>query len=102
MRVDLFLKLMGFSKTRMAAKRLCDDRRVLLLDQAVKPSLELSGGEELTLFFSQKVLKAKVLGIPSLKSVSKKERPLYVSVQEIIPPAGPQEPGGRPSPDSLE
>jgi ribosomal 50S subunit-recycling heat shock protein len=96
MRVDLFLKLMGFSKTRMAAKRLCDDRRVLLIDQAVKPSLELSGGEELTLFFSQKILKAKVLGIPSLKSVSKKERPLYVSVEEVIPPAPPQEPGGSP------
>lgn len=102
MRVDLFLKLMGFSKTRMAAKRLCDDRRVLMNGQAVKPSLELAGGESLLLFFPQKEIRVKVKGLPALKSVSKKDRPLYVSVQEASPEAPPQEPGGRQAPPSLD
>jgi ribosomal 50S subunit-recycling heat shock protein len=82
MRIDLFLKLMGFTKTRMTAKRLCEAHRVLYQGQPVKPSMELSGGEEFLLFFPQKEIRAKVLGIPPLKSVSKKDRGLYVWFQE--------------------
>jgi ribosomal 50S subunit-recycling heat shock protein len=86
MRIDLFLKLMGFTKTRMTAKRLCEAQRVLLDGKAVKPSLELSGGEEFLMFFHQKEVRAKVLALPPLKSVSKKDRGLYVSTEEVERP----------------
>ncbi|HET9870460.1 MAG TPA: S4 domain-containing protein [bacterium] len=100
MRLDLYLKLMGFAKTRMAAKRLCDARRVLVADRSVKPSLELAGGEHLTLFFPQKEVRAQVLALPPGKSVAKKDRPLYVLARE----EGwrPQEPGGGGPGASLE
>ncbi|MGH7738994.1 MAG: S4 domain-containing protein, partial [bacterium] len=94
MRLDLFLKLTGFAKTRMTAKRLCESRRVLLFGETVKPSRELVGGEELHFFFPQKEVKAKVLAIPPGKSVSKKERPLYVSMENLD--VAPQETGGDP------
>ncbi|HVM32645.1 MAG TPA: S4 domain-containing protein [bacterium] len=83
MRIDLFLKLMGFAKTRMAAKRLCDAGRVLLQGGPAKPSLELIGGESLHLLFSHKEIRVKVKGLPALKSVPKKDRPLYVYVSDL-------------------
>ncbi len=77
LRVDLFLKLMGVTKTRMAAKRLCDTGKVLLKGKSLKPSHELEGGEVLEVSLPLKDLKLKILGIPAGKSVAKPDRIRY-------------------------
>lgn len=82
MRVDLFLKLMGTVKTRMAAKRLCDQGHVLLEGRSVKPSHELTAGNLLLIQLPLKELKGRVLALPSGKSVAKKDRGLYFQVDE--------------------
>ncbi len=86
MRVDLYLKLMGMTKTRMAAKRLCDGGRVLLGPQSVKPSFELQGGEFLQVQLPMREMQIKVTALPPGKSVAKADRSKFVeilSIQEI-------------------
>ncbi len=72
--MDLFLKLIGITKTRMTAKRLCDSGKVQLGQKPLKPSHEILGGEILDLFLPQKSLQIKILEVPAGKSVSKKDR----------------------------
>lgn len=81
MRVDLFLKLMGVTKTRMAAKRLCDSGRVRLGAKGLKPSHELEGGETLEVALPSKGVQLKVLEIPSGKSVAKADRARFFQVE---------------------
>ena len=81
LRVDLFLKLMGVAKTRMAAKRLCDTGKVRLLGKALKPSHELSVGETLEVFLPFNQIRLEVLGVPKTKSVAKSDRPLFARVE---------------------
>ncbi len=83
MRVDLYLKLMGITKTRMLAKRLCDQGKVFLGGKAIKPSQEILAGETLDIFLPQKELKLKVIEIPMLKSVAKPERIQFGTVETI-------------------
>ena len=81
MRIDLFLKLMGVTKTRMAAKRLCDTGKVLVNDKAVKPSHEILAGDFLGLFLPQKEMKLKVVEVPSSKSVAKQDRSQFMILE---------------------
>lgn len=74
---------MGVTKTRMAAKRLCDKGKVLLGGKDLKPSHELGGGELLNLELPFKIIKLKVLEIPPGKSVSKTDRPRYASLETV-------------------
>lgn len=83
MRVDLFLKLMGVTKTRMGAKRLCDKGKVLLAGKTLKPSHELEGGETLQVLLPLKELTVKVLEIPTGKSVAKADRAQFSQVETI-------------------
>lgn len=71
---------MGVTKTRMAAKRLCDTGKVLLAGKALKPSHELEGGETLEALLPMKEMKLRVLEIPSGKSVAKPDRSRYFSI----------------------
>lgn len=81
MRIDLFLKLTGLTKTRMTAKRLCEGQKVLLHGLPVKPSQEIIGGEALQILFPQKEVKVRVLGIPPEKSLAKRDRHEFVAVE---------------------
>lgn len=83
MRVDFYLKLMGVTKTRMLAKRLCDQDKVFLGGKAIKPSREILAGETLDIFLPQKELKLKITEIPVLKSVAKSERTQFGSIEVI-------------------
>ncbi len=83
LRIDLYLKLMGVTKTRMAAKRLCDTGKVLLFGKDLKPSHELEGGENLRILLPFKEMELKVLEIPSGKSVAKADRPRYCLVLAV-------------------
>lgn len=70
---------MGVTKTRMAAKRLCDTGKVVLSGKALKPSHELEGGEILGVLLPFKELTLRVLELPSGKSVAKADRFRYCS-----------------------
>lgn len=83
MRVDLYLKLMGITKTRMAAKRLCDAGKILVKGRIVKPSSEISAEDTIDLFLPQKEMKLKVLEIPSVKSVAKQDRSQFMSLEIV-------------------
>jgi ribosomal 50S subunit-recycling heat shock protein len=82
LRTDLFLKLAGIAKTRMAAKRLCDSGKVLLAGKTLKPSHELEGGEDLSIDLPFKRLRLQVLGIPPGKSVPRKDRTRFAGIEE--------------------
>lgn len=83
MRVDLFLKLMGVTKTRMAAKRLCDTGKVVFSGKALKPSHELEGGEILGILLPFKELTLRVLELPAAKTVAKADRSRYCSTLAV-------------------
>lgn len=82
MRLDFFLKTVGLVKTRMTAKRLCEGQKALLNGQPVKPSHEVQPGENFDLIFPLREVKAKILEIPTQKSISKHDRRKYVQVEE--------------------
>jgi ribosomal 50S subunit-recycling heat shock protein len=84
--VDLFLKLMGLTKTRMIAKRLCDAGNVLIDEKSLKPSHEILGHETIDILFPQRETRIRVLEIPMGKSVAKSDRPrffVFLSVKEL-------------------
>lgn len=83
MRVDLFLKLMGLVKTRMAAKRLCEAGKVLVGSRPAEPSTELPVGAPLLVELPFKRVRGQVLGLPSSRSVPKKDRAAYFQVDSI-------------------
>ena len=83
MRVDLYLKLMGVTKTRMAAKRLCDKGMIRVNQEIVKPSREIVPGDSLEVLLPQKETRMKVLQIPARKSVSKKERLEFMAIESV-------------------
>lgn len=83
MRVDLYLKLMGVTKTRMAAKRLCDSGKVLLNSKSIKPSQDIHEGETLDVFFPQRELRLRILAIPPAPSVAKKDRPQFMAMESV-------------------
>lgn len=84
MRVDPFLKLMGITKTRMAAKRFCDNGRVTYGPHALKPSFELQCGEELLIRLPIREIRLKVVALPREKSVAKANRPKFVEILSSV------------------
>jgi ribosomal 50S subunit-recycling heat shock protein len=83
MRVDLFLKLMGITKTRMAAKRICEQGGVLLGTHPLKPSHGLKGGEEVKIFLPRKETLLKVVALPPGKGVAKADRMKFVEILSV-------------------
>jgi ribosomal 50S subunit-recycling heat shock protein len=84
MRVDLYLKLMGMTKTRMAAKRLCDGGWVRLGSHSLKPSFELQGGEVLQIQLPMREMRLKVVALPPGKSVAKADRGKFIEFLSIL------------------
>ncbi len=84
MRVDLYLKLMGITKTRMAAKHLCDAGWVLLNQAPLKPSYELLGAETIRVKLPMREIELKVTAIPQGKSVAKADRGKFVEILSTV------------------
>jgi ribosomal 50S subunit-recycling heat shock protein len=84
MRVDLYLKLMGLTKTRMVAKRLCDAGWVLLNQSPLKPSHELLGMETLRVKLPMREIELKVTAIPGGKSLAKADRNKFVEILSTV------------------
>ena len=83
MRIDLYLKLMGVVKTRMAAKRLCDTGKVLLGSKPIKPAQEIPAGGVLEVFLPQKEMRLRILSIPPAKSVAKRDRAQFMALESV-------------------
>jgi ribosomal 50S subunit-recycling heat shock protein len=81
--VDLYLKLMGVTKTRMAAKHLCDLGKVFLSSKPLKPSHLLAGGEVLEIHLPFKEIKLTVLQLPTGKSLSKQDRLQFGTLETL-------------------
>jgi len=79
LRADLFLKLVGVAKTRMAAKRMCEAGLVLREGRPLKPSDSLLPGQALDLAIPEREGCLRVLALPTGKSVARKDRSLYAS-----------------------
>jgi ribosomal 50S subunit-recycling heat shock protein len=80
LRVDLYLKLIGIVKTRMAGKRLCDMGKILLEGKTLKPSHELQAGEILGIFLPFREMRIQVLALPETKSVAKHQRTQFFTL----------------------
>lgn len=63
MRVDKFLKVARILKKRTLSKELADQERVLINGKVAKPSSTLAINDEVEIFFGNKVIKIKILGI---------------------------------------
>ena len=83
MRIDLFLKLMGLVKTRMAAKRLCEAGKVMVGSRPAEPSTSLDLGAQVTVELPFKRVRGLVLALPGSRSVPKKDRSSYFQVDSI-------------------
>jgi len=81
LRIDLFLKTVGLFKTRAEAKRALETGRVLVAGRPVKPSHELSGGEDMLLKSPFQEVRVRVLAVPPNKSVARADRKKYVIVE---------------------
>jgi ribosomal 50S subunit-recycling heat shock protein len=79
LRVDLFLKLVGVAKTRMAAKRMCEAGLVLREGRTLKPSDEVLPGQALDLSIPEREGRLQVLALPAGRSVARKDRSLYAA-----------------------
>jgi ribosomal 50S subunit-recycling heat shock protein len=78
LRIDLFLKLVGVAKTRMAAKRMCEAGLILRDGKALRPSDTIQPGQSLGLSLPEKSGRLQVLGLPPGKSLARKDRPQFV------------------------
>lgn len=63
MRVDKFLKVARILKKRTLSKELADQERVMINGKVAKPSSTLSINDEVEIFFGNKVIKIRILGI---------------------------------------
>ncbi|MCP4547569.1 MAG: RNA-binding protein [bacterium] len=84
MRLDLWLGKVCLLKTRSQAKNGCQSGKILLDGKAVKESYTLRGDEVLTIAFSHKEIRVKVLAIPA-GNVAKKSASEYYEILEEIP-----------------
>jgi len=70
MRIDLTLKYLGLVKTRSIAKTLCDDGRVLVDGDSVRPSHRVAEGGRITIHYRAGAVTVELLQLPQ-KQLSK-------------------------------
>jgi ribosomal 50S subunit-recycling heat shock protein len=86
MRLDKFLKVSRLVKRRTVANDLCDGGNVHINGKAAKAAAEVKPGDELTLYFGNRTLKALVNAVPE-KAVSVQQAPtLYTLLTDNAPP----------------
>ncbi len=76
MRVDLFLKTSGLVKRRITARELCENGRVLLNHQEVKPAKEVRQGDRVTLRYSSREIEIEIVQVdaPREKKIVPEDR----------------------------
>ena len=65
MRLDKFLKVARIIKRRTIANEVCDTAHVFVNNNPAKPARQLKEGDIITIEYKVKILKVRVLKIPS-------------------------------------
>lgn len=65
MRLDKYLKVSRIIKRRSVAKDVCDGHKVSLNQHLVKPSVQVSPGDVITIDMKNHILEVKVLATPA-------------------------------------
>jgi len=65
MRLDKFLKVSRLIKRRTVANEVCEQARVFVNNNPAKPAKQLKVGDEITIEYASKTVRAKVLVIPA-------------------------------------
>ncbi|KLU62048.1 heat shock protein 15 [Peptococcaceae bacterium CEB3] len=65
MRVDKFLKVSRLIKRRSVAKDICEGHKIQINGRVAKPSSEVKIGDTLLVEVGNRVLEARVKGVPS-------------------------------------
>ncbi len=82
MRLDKFLKVSRLIKRRTVANEVSDMGRVLVNNNPAKPAKQIKENDIITIEYANRVVKAKVLKVPTT-NVSVQEAPsLYQLVEE--------------------
>lgn len=82
MRLDKFLKVSRLIKRRTAANEVSDMGRVLVNNNPAKPAKQIKENDIITIEYANRVVKAKVLKVPTT-NVSVQEAPsLYQLVED--------------------
>lgn len=82
MRLDKFLKVSRFIKRRTVANEVSDMGRVLVNNNPAKPAKQIKENDIITIEYANRVVKAKVLKVPTT-NVSVQEAPsLYQLVED--------------------
>ena len=82
MRLDKFLKVSKFIKRRTVANEVSDMGRVLVNNNPAKPAKQIKENDIITIEYANRVVKAKVLKVPTT-NVSVQEAPsLYQLVED--------------------
>ncbi len=82
MRLDKFLKVSRIIKRRTVANEVCDMARVFVNDNPAKPAKQLKVGDIITIEYKVKILKARVLKVPSGNVSINEASELYEIIEE--------------------
>ncbi len=82
MRLDKFLKVSRIIKRRTVANEACDSARVFVNDNPAKPAKKLKEGDIITIEYKVKILKVKVLKIPTGNVPIQQAEELYEIIEE--------------------
>jgi ribosomal 50S subunit-recycling heat shock protein len=80
MRLDLFLKLSRLCPRRSVAQKLCDAGFVLLNGRAAKSAHAVKADDVITIRHRHRETTARVLSVPSVRNVSRREAASLVEV----------------------
>ena len=84
MRLDKFLKISRIIKRRPLAKAVCDSGRILVNDHPAKAGKELNEGDILQANLNTKILRCKILSIPTGNVRAADASSLYEVISEEI------------------
>lgn len=82
MRLDKFLKVSRIIKRRSVANEVCDMARVFVNNNPAKPAKQLKEGDIIMIEYKTRVLKARVLKIPTGNVSINEASSLYEIIEE--------------------
>lgn len=82
MRLDKFLKVSRIIKRRSVANEVCDMARVFVNDNPAKPAKQLKEGDIISIEYKTRVLKARVIKIPTGNVSINEASSLYEIIEE--------------------
>jgi ribosomal 50S subunit-recycling heat shock protein len=78
MRIDKFLNTVNIVKRRSVAEDMCKSKVVSINGIVAKPAKDVKVGDKIEIKYLEKTDTFEVLDIPTTKTVSKKDKELYV------------------------